>query len=146
MNEGIKRFCIVGAVISLLLNAIFITGYIVRARDYSGIKQQLAAAKTSIANINATAGTSIDENKELGEQISEIGDLLKAERDTSAKISGASNELATASGKLAETSAGISGTAETIRSEASGIGEDARDLELIVTELKRRNSSVDDGN
>jgi type IV secretory pathway TrbL component len=146
MNEGIKRFYIIGSIVSLLLNAVFITGFVVCSRDYSGIKQQFAAAKTAIANINATAGTSIDENKALGEQIAEIGDLLKAERDASASISRASSELATASGKLAETSGGLSGTAETIRSEASGIGEDARELELIIAELKRRDSSVDNGN
>src|SRR5574344_532284 len=124
MNDKVKSvfkkiFYFIFAV-SVVVNCLLIFAVTRKSAECDSLKSDVESIRTTVNDTQAALGIAVDSSKGLTEQIQQIGDLLKKER---------------------ETSSGIAATAGGIREETEGFGESIAEAIRITDELKRREDS-----
>src|SRR5574344_485430 len=127
MNDKVKSvfkkiFYFIFAV-SVFFNCLLVFALTRKSAECDSLKSDVESIRTTVNDTQAALGIAVDSSKGLTEQIQQIGDLLKKERETSSGI--------------ASTSSSIEQSGKDLAATAGGIAEEIR----ITDELKRREDS-----
>lgn|SRR5574344_58875 len=138
MNDKVKSvfkkiFYFIFAV-SVVVNCLLIFAVTRKSAECDSLKSDVESIRTTVNDTQAALGIAVDSSKGLTEQIQQIGDLLKKERETSSGIASTSSSIEQSGKDLAATAGGI-------REETEGFGESIAEAIRITDELKRREDS-----